>query len=69
MTMDENWDLPPELADGLRRDKAALDREFEQLKEKVWQRIIAARPELEHAVLEWPDPSWWRRLWNWIRRN
>ncbi len=36
----------------------------DELRERVWQNMIAECPELEHAVLEIPErrPSWWRRL-------
>lgn len=79
-------ELPPGLAEALRRDREALrvpddvDRRVlerlrayeldDDLKERVWQRMIAERPELEHRILEWPDPPqpWWRRLWAWICR-
>jgi hypothetical protein len=65
-TVYNDSDLPRQIAEGLRRDKEAL-RLPEDVKESVWQKIITERPDLEHAVFEWPDPPWWRRLWNWIR--
>lgn len=27
----------------------------DDLKERVWRKMIAERPELEHAVMEWPE--------------
>jgi|GEM_PF-5799411 len=64
-TMHDDSDLPRHIAEGLRRDKEAL-RLPEDVKENVWQRIVAERPDLEHVVLTWPDPPWWRRLWSWL---
>ena len=61
MSMQGKWDLGPGL-----NEKLPSDDEF---KERVWQRMITECPELEHAVLKWPDPPWWSRLWSWIRRK
>lgn len=51
----------------LKEDAEKLEM-LEEQKEEIWQRIIARRPELEHAVLAFPpeplrEPGLLRRLW------
>jgi hypothetical protein len=62
------FETPPGLIERMEREQRALEQEQELL-ERVWRGMITKCPELEHAVLHWPDPPWYQRLWGWLVRK